>query len=492
MKLKQNCFNFIFSFTYFIYFVLLMVIVLGTFLIQNISTSLYYILISVIFTILVISIAINKVRKRIHDSFKIKHPLYLLAIFCVAIKMSFVGIYRIVPYADYATFYYTAEKLSKYYIIPESRYIALFPHIFGYSSFLSFFMRLFGYDSFLPALINVALSTLSMIFIYFICRNLMSEFGACIASVIWILFPSQTIYNIFVISEPLYVTELLALFLMVIYTNKNLYRYSVAKIVLLGAAVALLLCFINMARPIAAIPLIAYVIWILIRNKEPNMFKKYIWLLLATVILYFLFIKVGNWYVTQRLGEQPASVPGYNIYVGFNVDSNGGWNQHDSNLLFYYNDHFKWTARQVQSQMLEEAENRIFHTDINFFSLFYKKIIMLWGDDGACISYASSILPHQTRLRAICNIYYFVIIIFSMIGAFFAIKFSDKSELFIICIFMVGLTMAQMAVEVSPRYHYAGIVTFTILGAYGLEQLSRYKIGFQAVRFCEPGKSSSY
>lgn len=486
-RIKSTLSNVILYFSYSLYILLASFIILEAFLKKGDGYSLYTTFIATCFGILIVIILMSPLKGLLSRITKTQYNLYILITICILVKISFVWFNRITPNVDYATFFYTAEKLSKYYVIPDSRYVALFPHIFGYSSFLSVFLRLFGIHYFLPPLINVVLSTLSMMLIYYICTNLISNFGACMASIIWILFPSQTVYNIFALSEPLYVTELLAFFALIVFINKKVDKYKSKEIVFWGIVFSALLCLINMARPIALIPAFAYIIWVLL-VYTPNILadglKKYVLLLLIMVTLYFIFLMIGNWYILQRLGEKPATLPGYNIYVGFNVASNGGWNQHDSNLLFYYNDNFNWSAVQVQSKMFEEAKNRILHGHIDLISLFYNKFVRLWGKDDACIAYASNILTHRFFLSTVCNAYYYVVVIFSIIGSIFALKDKDKSELFIVCVFIVGLTIAQMAVEVSSRYHYSGLITLTIVGAYGLDQLSRYKIRIQKDCLC--------
>ncbi len=150
----------------------------------------------------------------------------------------------------------------------------------------------------------------------------------------------------------------------------------------------------------------------------------------------------------------------------------GTWNPDDSELLFSYSDRPGWSAVQAQQQMLEEAKDRILHDDINFPNLFFRKFLVLWVNDQACINYASDIFSSTQNLNALCNSYYYILLIFNLIAVCIAIRKKEKSSFFLICIFMIGLTLAQMLVEVAPRYHYSGLLTFTLLGGYGLSHLA--------------------
>ncbi|WP_205417743.1 hypothetical protein, partial [Escherichia coli] len=92
-----------------------------------------------------------------------------------------------------------------------------------------------------------------------------------------------------------------------------------------------------------------------------------------------------------RLGEEIASTPGYNFYVGFNTESSGTWNAADSELLLHYNDRPGWTANEVQKQMLEEAKKRIQSGSIDFPKLFFDKFIIFLGEDSQAVGYAQSV-----------------------------------------------------------------------------------------------------
>ena len=105
-----------------------------------------------------------------------------------------------------------------------------------------------------------------------------------------------------------------------------------------------------------------------------------------------------NHYITERVGEEIATTPGYNIYVGFNMASIGRWNPEDSNLLYYYNDQEGLSANDVQQKMFEEAKNRLQSGEVNFLELFYNKFLIFLGDDSAAVGYASSVLDHTSSI----------------------------------------------------------------------------------------------
>lgn len=400
-----------------------------------------------------------------------KKCFFVLVIVCLAVKLTWVLSYQIQPLVDYATFYYTAEELSESFVI-NKRYIALFPHIFGYASVLSIFLKIFGSSYMIPPILNVILTTISMGLIYAISRKIGGVKTAITASVLWIALPSQTMYNMFALSEPLYCTVLLLIWMIMIIVHEKIANINIKRLLVYSILIAALLAFMNMVRPIAAVPIIALVIWFFIIDIKQIGNKK-IWLNKITyvgviVVGYLIFSSAINQYITLRLGEEIASTPGYNIYVGFNEESSGKWNKPDAELLFYYSDKPGWTADDAQQKMLEEAKERVQSGNIDFVKLFSDKFFSFLGDDSSAVDYAGPVLDNIVRYTVASNMFYYFLIATSILGVLVAIKNKNKSSLFIICLFAIGLTMAQLLVEVASRYHYSATISMVILAAFGI------------------------
>jgi hypothetical protein len=394
---------------------------------------------------------------------------------CFVIKLAWVLVFRILPEIDYKMYFDTAAALSRSYEI-DSRYVALFPHIMGYSMFLSLFFELFGVHYFLPPLLNVLLSTVSLAALYHICLRLESRKTAIIASLLWICFPSQNVWNMLALSEPLYSTILLLIWLVIIKVNERFPALSINKVVLISLVLAFLLALFNMTRPLAVIPLLSLLIWLLLIDRPPvrtgkSIMRKAAYIL--TVLLCFTaFSVLSTRYTASRIGEKPASIPGYNIYVGFNADSEGAWNEGDSELLRHYNTLDGWSADRAQKQMLQEAIARIKNNGIDFPQLMFHKYLTFLGDDSGAVYNARTALKYTEQLSTTSNIFYFFMIAFSLYGAAFAMKAKNKSPLIIVCLYAIGLIMAQMLVEVANRYHYSVTLPVLILAAYGISKIN--------------------
>ncbi len=391
--------------------------------------------------------------------------LIVLSVSCFLLKFLWIYCMRMEPKADYSTFYYSAVDLSKSWLCPN-RYIALFPHILGYSTFLSLFFAFLGESVFLATLLNVILSVVSGILIYNIVRNMISVTAAVCAYVLWIICPSQTIYNSLVLSDPLYTTFILAFVYLVVVIAKKEKSLKWNQMLFYGVVAAIILQCINVNRPIAMVLILAIFIWVFVlRFKElfqRDFLVKWLSFFAAMLVVYFSLGGLWNLYFTSRIGEAPASEPGYNIYVGFNVNSSGRWNQEDSELLFSYSNQEGATAEWAQNQMLNEAKKRITSGEIDFTNLFKNKLSGFLGKDSVCVSYCSDIIQENEYMSMICDTFYYCMILLSLCGAYKMLKTSHRTSAFILPLYVIGITCAQMLVEVAPRYHYS-VIPFLIM-----------------------------
>ena len=394
-----------------------------------------------------------------------------LSVLCFAVKFLWVYFNRVEPLADYATFYYTAVELSENWMI-ENRYLALFPHIMGYSTFLSLFMKIFGAHVLLGTTLNVVLTVLSGILIYKIVKELISIPAATMAYLFWIICPSQTIYNDLILSEPLYTTFMLGFVYLLVCFKKKEKNLNWISLIVYAVLAGLILQIVNVSRPIAVIFVIALFIGFFVLRVDELVQKDYV-LRVATfmVVLVGVYSLTGNAWnacITSRLGEAPASLPGYNIHVGFNTASKGGWNQQDSDLLFSYSNQEGATAEWAQEQMLEEAKERIFSGEINFIELFKDKLTIFLGNDSSCVEYNWQCITRPQIYALICNVFYYCMLGLSVLGGIQLLKQSPKSVAYILPLYVIGLTCAQLLVEVAGRYHYSAIPFFIMIAQFFL------------------------
>ena len=188
---------------------------------------------------------------------------------------------------DFQTFFNAAADLAKG-IHPQGRdYIAMFPHILGYSAFLSLFLKIFGQTVMTASVLNVILTAVSGILIYSICCMWLDTASAAAAFALWIICPSKLLYNSMSFSEPYY-TCLLLLFFMLVSVVERAKQKKLVVSALTGASAGIVLRLVNTARPIGIIPIIALAIWLLFlingdeRRNEWKKWSLFFLLLLST------------------------------------------------------------------------------------------------------------------------------------------------------------------------------------------------------------------
>lgn len=392
---------------------------------------------------------------------------------CFFLHLLYVLLVPMEPSVDFATFWNTAVWLAGGEIEANRLYVAAFPHILGYSAFLSLFIRLFGEHYLVAASVNVVLTCLSCALIYWLCLRLSGQRIACFAALLWIVCPSKMMYNAMVLSEPWYTCLLLASMAIMVWLHLRLARGAVKPVISLaaGAAAALCLAAANAARPIAAVVIIAFFLWLfLLRGEKWKDFGQWkSWSVFAVVLLlvYALLGSIWNHWSEKTLGREIPSVPGYNIYVGLNTSYWGSYSPEDMELFQSYLVSGEYTVVEAQEKMLEAAKERLRSGEIDFPTLLAKKLQTFLGCDegGAYYSQAglSSLLYSLFAMAS--NVWYYAIALLVLLAAGKELRSPGESVFSLFPLFVIGLTLAQMLVEVAGRYHYSIIPMLVLIAA---------------------------
>lgn len=406
----------------------------------------------------------------------------VIAAACFAVKLIAVLRWRVEPSADYETFFRTASDLASTGEISLHRYVALFPHIYGYSAFLSIFFRIFGATPLVAAIVNAGLSAVSAVLLYLLVRRFGCKLTALAAALLWTLCPSQTLYNIYVLSEPYYTTLLFGVFLILdilrgkLRSSRKLLREESGETILLVVCAGALLALVQVSRPIAAIPMIAFagVIFLIDLPYDLRGARNRITMTAALLILVMLVTALMGHRLDAALGEEAASSVGYSYAVGLNEESGGKWSADVSARLFEYSGEEGATAEYAQQKMMEEVKALIASGEVDYLSLAREKISnLLLRDDSAVVSYGAEVFYRQELFSALCNGFWLACALFAAFGAVMALIRKERGVLLLVSLYAIGLTLAQMLVEVAYRYHYSIYVAMLPLAAYGLHALAR-------------------
>lgn len=397
-----------------------------------------------------------------------------LAALCFAVNLIWVLAVRIEPFSDYNTYWRCACSLAFGSPMESTEYVAMYPHILGYASFLSLFLRLFGESVMAAAVLNVALTTVSGLLIYALCRRFLDDGCAALAFLMWTFFPTKLMLNSLVFSEPLYTCQTLLFILLVTGLERRQERYAArpALGLLWGAGLGLLLRWLNTVRPIAAILIIAFFIWLLLLRggdvKDKRLWRLWGLAALAMLCVYALSGRPWDAHVERVLGEEPADMPIYNVYVGFNEETQGQWSAEDMDLLFAYKHEENISAGEAQRRMLPHLKERL-ASGIDLPGLFAAKLRAFMGDDELG-GYTYRFTRGETFVKVcmvLCNVYYFFAVALVYPGLYGMLRLPRPRAWLLMPLFALGLTLAHMLVEVCNRYHYSLIPMFVIIAAFG-------------------------
>lgn len=406
--------------------------------------------------------------------------IILLAL-CFVIKIMAANVFHPTPVADYKTFYDTAQSLSEsYYYTVNPLYIALFPHVFGYSEVLSAFFRMFGAAVGVAVNLNVVLSVLSMACLYQIGKVLRGFPMAVVCSILWIFFPSQSFWNSFVLSEPLYTTELLMFWCLILMMEK--YQSNKKKAVSLAVAAGLMLVLFQMSRTVGAIVIIAMFLTAFL-VKIASMNTKKAVLVFLTVVVFLVGNRLAEYHVESRIGTATGGFSWYHVCVGMEESTGGKWNEEDwnrvlGNVNYFQQNGYKKPAVEAQKVERKEAERKVRNLSKPLELLRTKMKILLGNDSSGIIihlKYSDVSLKEKTceQIEFLTNSFYYMLVLLSIFAGFLFFR-EKEGDISFIFLYTIGLTMGHMLIEVQERYHYSILLGFLVGAAYTVSVVASF------------------
>lgn len=420
------------------------------------------------------------------------NPIYIcliLSTLCLFVNGIFAFYFRPVQAADYRTFYQVAKDLASGSHPGMKDYVAMFPHILGYSSVLSVFFRLFGQQLSVAVGLNVLLTVLSGILLFYLTLEMTDSFSATMIYLLWTICPSKMFYNTMSLSEPTYTFFILLFFWLTKQFELSIHRRVRPTIVTLYASLAgIILAAVQATRPIGIIPILSLGLWLLFlsgQTVERKQLKVWSGFFLVLISSFYIGNMVWCDYATKQLEQTPPSVPGYSIYVGFNLETNGSYSDTDMDLLqSRYFGEYNRNAEATQRSMFEDAKIRIINAKPFLSRLLPTKLCTLLGHDEGGVYYArESLSAKQYALGCvISNLWYYYTCLISIVGLIHIKKKQECGLIIIAIIFAIGLITAQLLVEVAARYHYVLISVLLLIGGYAFSSHNSQKIIYDGVK----------
>ena len=407
------------------------------------------------------------------------------------------------PASDYRTYFEIGDYLNRGTLMKQGTgycdYIAMFPHVYGYPGFLAWLFRHFGTRVSVAQYANLVLSVATVFLTYRTGCLAAGGIAGLIALVLSAFWPSQVLYSTMVASEFLFSF----LFMLGIYLFVCSLKLCTPDMrhpgfgVLLHIAIGVSLGFCAVVRPMALVAVITIVLCVFPqklflpaqKQEQPSISLMLLsrgWMRCLIVILcYVMVTTAANMTIRQIVGQEPASGStsfGYNLLVGLNASSEGGWNAEDAAYLY---DEYSRTGDAGQAHLAcrDLALQRLTRDPESIFNLFLRKYHVLWGNDDYGGTWNLVLLDEQGNLtpqreqflygsRDWGNLYYLVCLAFAGIAGIFLWKKGNDME-YIFILISVGTVGMHLLVESQNRYHYHALFMFALLAGCAVEGIYR-------------------
>lgn len=440
-----------------------------------------------------------------------KHPLLMTALEWGAaavillasfiVRVIYVQNFPMQPESDYKTYYEIAQLINKDTLLVDGpgycEYVSMFPHVYGYSYVLAIVLRLFGTSVWTGQVFNIVCAVLTCFFVWRCAVRLAGRASGLIALLMTAFWPSQILYNNFLAAEYLFSLMLffcLWLFLCLVHTDirsgqpqGRLFCGHILLGVLIGLTSAI--------RPMAMLLLISVLLYLIpsrtalpIRpqNDLPVTARAMSrgWIRALLILVSFLLTtgitsKSISFAVDRDIAGGSASF-GYNMLVGLNRDSYGGWNQDDADYLYDALDE-TGSAEEAQLACRDLAMERLKTPVPSLLDLFFHKYTVLWANDDYGSTWNLLFMGQQNTLtptrqdflytmRDVNNLYYMTAVALSALGAVFLIRRRGTWAYVPVTVFL-GTVAMHLLVENQNRYHFHALYLFVLLSAVALHVL---------------------
>lgn len=429
-----------------------------------------------------------------------KRSLIITTILITAFAIRFLWFYNIdsIPIGDFNRMFICAGEYlnGDTYMFKDYSYFARFPHMSITVLYFSLIMKIFSNPLIAIRFINIIFSMLNIIIIFFISKEVFQDKKKSI----WVLllssiYPPMIIYNNVYCSENMAMPLLLLSILMFLKASKEDHKNKFLLVLVSGITLGIMQLF----RPIGYVMIVAYIMYIFIYFKEEIKTKIIENLLIVTTFIIPLatvsyglmalnIIENPLWH-----GTEPISI---SVLKGTNIESEGRWNQEDSDLPNKYDSDYD-SVNQAAKEIIKQRLTTTPAKDLLHFYLIKHAKQWSAGDFGGTYwsqiglneaynkKYYLDILGKEEGrtliklnddMQIYTQIFYIAVLVLSYIGLYKSGKFKNfKIDFFYIM--FCGLSLQCLLTESQDRYSYPFSWIFIILAITAFSKNNVNSIG---------------
>lgn len=387
----------------------------------------------------------------ISKDIEIKRFSLFIFIFSFIIRLFSILYLKVSITDDFKTMYVASKSLLRGdFSFLNTFYFKTFSYQLGHVLYQAFFLNIINSVTFLK-LINVLISSLIVLFIYLISRNLFNEKIARIVSLTY-TFYLYPIYLDSVLTNQ-HLPALIVLIVIYLIIKKEInYKLVIIIGILLGIA--------NIFRTESIIIIMGIIIYFICNNTSyKNTFIKICLLLVS----YFIFNLGINGIIYLSLGTTLSNnAPSWKFYCGLNYKNNGIYNTEDQDIYFNSKNKDKLVLDRVKEE------------NIKLPVLFLKKEVILCSQTNYDLRINNKINPDIYKFLLYFNQGCLnLIIILFIISLFPKNKYNNKLLLIKI---IIGLYyFIYMFIEISPRYSYILHILIMLIIGISIDKILKIK-----------------
>lgn len=393
---------------------------------------------------------------------KISDKSFVIILFSLALLIRIITIiYLDIPVMDdFKTMYEASKSLIKGNLsFTKDPYFINFSYQLGFVFIQSFFLKIFNNIMFLK-IINSIVTSLIVVFIFLISRNITNSRSSKIMSSLYLLYFYPIYLNGVLTNQHL--QALLMLIIIYLITKKEQHK-KIDNPILKSILVGLLLGISNIIRSEAIVFIVSFILIGIINLTKKN-YKKILKNLLITIGIFILtttsinlFFKVNN--ISENGLKNNA--PLWKFYVGLSDKYNGMYNEEDQSIFFSKD-------KEEQKELLL---NRVKNDYLKFPVLFIKKEVITFTKSQFNIIINNDINDNILNIILYFgNGLVFLALVLFLIGIFSRRNDIDNNTLSILIILFVYFGV-YLFIEVSPRYGYNLQMIIFILASLGVNKI---------------------
>jgi hypothetical protein len=370
------------------------------------------------------------------------------------------------PASDFATYLHMARLFADGPPLPPAGPFAYFT-AWGYPLALAPWFAVFGSSLRLAQLLNIAAGAATLPLLYLLAHRAAGPAAACVAAVLFVLWPAQALYTSVPASEHL--AMLLAVGGLVLALGRRDAAPGGASLAL-GCVVLALAAAVRPALGVL-LPCAAVVVLLMSGTRRQRATR-------AAVLLGGYALVSLSWSpILQRVYGQPMpSAVWWNLMVGLNHASTGAWNAEDAGPYFT-----QPTVAEANRHAREIIRRRLAASPAEHASLVRRKVRRLWADGCYGLNWATlrmtpgpaadRVTAHRRTLAANAQLAQAALLAAAAVGLLAAARRSACPSPLLLCLLVVlAGTALHATFESQARYHHvfaAGLLVWAAVGLGG-------------------------